>query len=200
MIVRDGGWVDLLAVGAASAWLTCLATAEGGKRPERGLEAGMGRWAWGVFCMTLCSLTMGPSCSPHAEKGGSGTWARGQTVSLRVLWTVTSYVRAPDALWTEDRAKSMLFKPLDMDETTITFDGRICNGLTFIRERVQLDTYLSGVHGITPGFLGVEAEEAVLTRTECDIPGFDAFLRLPDRRLIVTMGGVFFILEPHVSH
>lgn len=159
----------------------------------------MGKLSWGLCCLGVFSLTIGLSCA-HGGKEGSRTPAEGQAVSMRVLWTVSQYIMGPDALWTEDQARAMLFKPLDMDERSITFDGRTCTEVTFLREPGSVDRHLSTAFGVTPDFLGIEPGDAVLVRTNCRIPGFDTFLRLADRRLIVKMGGIFFFLEPHVNY
>lgn len=120
--------------------------------------------------------------------------------SMRVLWTVTGYVIGDGAAWGKDEADGMLFKPLDVTDTEIIFDGQACQGLDFQRENAAAAAFLSNAWKTSPEELGIEAQEVQVIRTNCSLPGFQEYVRLPDRRLIVPMNGVFFIFEPAVSY
>lgn len=37
-------------------------------------------------------------------------------------------------------------------------------------------------------------------KTDCNLPGFQEYLRLGDRRLLIRVRGVFFFLEPSMSY
>jgi hypothetical protein len=146
--------------------------------------------------VSICMLALavgihGPCGQADADNSSGG-------VSMRVLWVVNEYRRLPGAAWSEDQARSMLFKPLDMGESSITFDGRTCDGLTFEKEEIDLTEYLSRLHAEAPALLKSEGERAILIRTQCDIPGFAEFLRLGDRRLLIQDGGVLLFLGPKV--
>jgi hypothetical protein len=135
----------------------------------------------------------------HLPCGRADTGRSSGGVSMRVLWVVLDYKRLPDAAWSEEQARSMLFKPLDMGESSITFDGRTCDGLTFESEEIDLAEYVSKLHPEAPALLKVEGQRAILVRTQCDIPGFAEFVRLEDRQLLIHNGGVFFFLKPNVT-
>ncbi len=90
----------------------------------------------------------------------------------------------------------MIFKPLDMDDSSITFDGNTCKNVAFKRERQQLETYLMSRYAITPQLLDMVNEEVEVVKTSCSLPGFSEYLRLSDRRLVIVINGIFFFLEP----
>lgn len=119
-------------------------------------------------------------------------------VSMRVLWWVSDFVVFPDSEWDKDQAREILFKPLDMDETTITFNGHVCRDVTFKREKRELGAYLCHKYNISPEKLGLTDKQVQVIYTSCNLPGFSEFLRLPDRRLLIHMHGVFFFLDPAV--
>lgn len=116
--------------------------------------------------------------------------------SMRVLWTVSGYKRGPNALSQKEDADAMIFKPLDMDDSSITFDGNTCKNVAFKRERQQLETYLMSRFAITPQLLDMVNEEVEVVKTSCSLPGFSEYLRLSDRRLVIVINGIFFFLEP----
>jgi hypothetical protein len=120
-------------------------------------------------------------------------------VSMRVLWTVSGYVMGKTSIWGENEARSLLFKPLDINETGIVFEGRACGGVTFKRETVNAVEYLNKVWHITPETLGIHENELQVFKTDCDLPGFQEYIRLRDNRLIVPINGVFFFFAPAVT-
>lgn len=120
--------------------------------------------------------------------------------SMRVLWTVTGYVIGKEAAWGKEEAEALLFKPLDITDTEIIFDGQACQGVNFQRESAAAAAFLSNAWKTSPEELGIEAQEVQVIRTNCSLPGFQEYLRLADRRLIVPMNGVFFFFEPTVSY
>jgi hypothetical protein len=119
--------------------------------------------------------------------------------TMRVLWTVSSYVIGKNATWGEAEAIAMLFKPLDITETEIVFDGQACQHVTFQREAVSPE-YLSNAWNITSQELGIDFQEIQVIKSNCSLPGFQEYMRLPDRRLIVPIHGVFFFFKPAVSY
>jgi hypothetical protein len=90
----------------------------------------------------------------------------------------------------------MLFKPVDITATSITFDGKTCQGIIFKKEHQKAKEYLESVFHITPQTLGIAEEEVEVVKTDCNLPGFAEYLRLKDRRLVIYLNGVFFHLEP----
>ncbi|WP_045212885.1 hypothetical protein [Desulfonatronovibrio magnus] len=120
--------------------------------------------------------------------------------SMRSLWSVTAYApgKAPDMDETE--ARDMLFMPLDMDEKKIIFAGQKCEGVDFDRQTGSLEEYLGEKHGFGPGYIGLEEQKATIVRTNCGMEGFSEFLRLDDRRIVLEIRGMFFILEPVVDY
>lgn len=121
-------------------------------------------------------------------------------ISMRVLWTVSGYVIGKGSTWGEQEAKALLFKPLDINDTEITFDGQVCKGVIFRKETVNAAEYLSTIWQVTTQSLGIEDQKMQIFKTNCTLPGFTEYIRLSDRRLIVTINGVFFFFEPAVNY
>jgi hypothetical protein len=117
----------------------------------------------------------------------------------RVLWTVSAYKICNGAGWGENEARSLLFKPLDIGSSYITFNGRTCQGISFTSETFATDRYLSARYQTTPEILGILDETIQVIKTNCQLPGFSEYIRLTDRRLIVWIQGVFFVFEPNVK-
>lgn len=124
----------------------------------------------------------------------------GQGVSMRVLWTVSSYHLLRTATMGEAEARAMLFKPLDINSSTISFAGETCRGVVFTRETADAEKYLRERFRITPQELGVDGKTLTVVRTNCRIPGFDEYIRLQDGRLLVSLQGVLFVLLPNVNY
>lgn len=129
--------------------------------------------------------------SPATASGG---------VSMRVLWTVSGYKVGEGAVWGEEEARKLLFKPLDIDATTITFDGKMCRDVIFKKEMVNTKEYLNRVYQTTPETLGIQEEVVEVVKTNCDLPGFGEYMRLRDRRLIIHLNGIFFYFRPAVNY
>lgn len=119
-------------------------------------------------------------------------------ISTRVLWTVSGYVLGKDSAWGAEQARALLFKGLDITESEITFDDQICRGVTFDERQVNAGDYLARRWQTTPEQLGIPDGEIQVFATNCSLPGFQEYLRLPDSRLIVPIQGVFFFFEPAV--
>ena len=124
----------------------------------------------------------------------------GSGISMRVLWTVTKYTIGKDALWGEKEARTMLFKPLNITATSITFDGKTCHGIIFNKERQKAKEYLESVFHTKPQMLGIAEEEVGVVKTNCNLLGFSEYLYLKDRRILIYLNGVFFYLEPAVNY
>ena len=63
--------------------------------------------------------------------------------TMRVLWTISAYHIGKNATWDKTEAKNMLFKPLDINRSTITFDGQTCRDVIFKGEIVDATKYLA---------------------------------------------------------
>jgi hypothetical protein len=133
------------------------------------------------------------------ERTSSRPMGRGG-VSMRALWTVSKYTIGKNALWGDKEARAMLFKPLDITATTITFDGKTCRGVIFKKETLKAKEYLDSAFHTDPQTLGIAEEVVEVMKTNCDLPGFAEYLRLKDRRLVIYLHGIFFYLEPAVHY
>jgi hypothetical protein len=120
-------------------------------------------------------------------------------ISMRVLWTVSGYIVSKGATWSEQDAKALLFKPLDINDTEIIFDSQVCKNVNFQQETLKAAGYLSTVWQATPKTLGIEDQEIQVFKTNCTLPGFQEYMRLGDGRLIVPINGVFFFFDPAVT-
>lgn len=134
--------------------------------------------------------TPGPSSPPKAGAG----------VSMRVLWTVSKYIIGPNARWREKEARTMLFKPLDITATAITFDGKTCRDVIFKKETLNAKEYLASVFHTTPQTLGIAEEVVEVVKTNCDLPGFAEYIRLKNSKLVIYLNGVFFYFKPAVNY
>jgi len=122
-----------------------------------------------------------------------------ESASMRVLWTISNLILLPTAEISADQAGQMLFTPLDMTATSITFDHQTCNDVIFERREVDLSSATSFLTAAARKELAVTDDEAVLVETSCHIHGFKTFLRLPDNRLLVKMHGVLFVFQPNIN-
>ena len=120
-------------------------------------------------------------------------------MSTRVLWTVSGYVRSDGAQLSDDKARRFLFKPLDIGDSWIAFDGRTCSNVSFTRTSVPARDYFKKTFAIEPEALGIADETVEVFTTSCGLPGFNEYVRLRDRRLIVRLDGVFFYFKPAVD-
>ena len=117
----------------------------------------------------------------------------------RVLWRVSAYKIGFGARWGENEARSLLFKPLDMGSSYITFNGQTCQGISFTSEIFDTGEYLSERYQTTPQMLGILDKTLEVIKTDCQLPGFSEYIRLTDSRLIVWIEGVFFVFKPNVT-
>jgi hypothetical protein len=121
-------------------------------------------------------------------------------VSMRVLWRVSRYVIIPNAQWQKEDAHKLLSKPLDITANSITFNGKICRDVIFKKEKVNTRQYLENFFHTTPQALGIEEETIESIKTNCDLPGFDRYIRLKYGRLAICINGVFFFFEPAMNY
>ncbi|MDD5033749.1 MAG: hypothetical protein PHE55_03245 [Methylococcaceae bacterium] len=153
--------------------------------------------------MVVAGLGACAGASTAARAGDAGeqvsTPSTG-TDAIKVMWSVSGYVLGKDSDWSEDQARAMLFKPLSLEATRISFAGQTCTGLVSERSKVSAGEYLNRVYHTTPQALGIEQQELELVKTHCDIPGFREYLRLGDRRLLVYRDGVFFYFSPVLDY
>ena len=154
-------------------------------------------WGFGEFILPPNVNGQSPILK---NQGGSLTTTGSGGVSMRVLWTITTYKVGDGAVWGKEEADKMLFKPLDLDSKTITFDGKVCRDVIFKKERVNAKKYLGQVYHTTPRIIGIEDEVFEVVKTNCHLPGFSEYIRLGDRRLVIHINGVFFFLEPAVNY
>lgn len=116
----------------------------------------------------------------------------------RTLWTVTDYFITKNSIHGDSQAQSMMFKPLDMSDTSITFDGRMCHVSEFEWITVDLGTYVQKSLSITVDDMGISDQKVEIIKTDCDIPGFSEIVRFADMRLMVVIDGICLFLEPDI--
>ncbi|GAB4335388.1 MAG: hypothetical protein Kow0089_05060 [Desulfobulbaceae bacterium] len=100
----------------------------------------------------------------------------------------------------EDEARSLLFKPLDISGSSITFAGRTCRNVVFAEKEVRAAPWFHERLGLDPAELEIEGPTVRVVTTNCELEGFGEYLRLPDRRLLVKRGGVLLFFEPWVNY
>jgi hypothetical protein len=166
------------------------------------METPMPRPTTMVLVLAIACLGLASDSWSGADMNASRSYTvpAGGGESLRVLWTVSGYKRTDGATWSENEAKGMLFKPLDIDSTSITFDGKKCKNISFERKEVQAAEYLERTYHVTPQWLGIPGEVIKVVLTNCNIPGFAEYMHLKDRRLVIFLNGIFFFLEPNVDY
>ena len=123
-----------------------------------------------------------------------------QINNFRVLWTVTEYKILDKSKISEQEALAFLSKPLDISETSITFDGDTCSNISFQKKDVDSKDYLLSRFNILPEDVGINEPILQVVRTSCDLPGFAEYLRLPNRQLIVFRNGVLLFFSPWVNY
>ena len=121
-------------------------------------------------------------------------------VTMRVLWTVSAYHIGKSAVWGKTDARNMLFKPLDINTSTITFDGQTCHNVIFKSEIVDAAQYLAEKYQTTPQILGLNEKTIEVIKTNCSLTGFSEYIRLKNRKLIVPINGVLFVFQPAVNY
>jgi len=141
-----------------------------------------------VFMVTDCGA---------AERAGE---ARQRGVAMRVLWTVGAYRLTPNSAWGDEEARKMLFKPLDITPSSITFDGRSCQDVAFYQQEVDAGSYLMGKFQISQQSLKITDKTFTVITTDCSLDGFSEYIRLTDRRLLVSFQGVLFFFNPKVNY
>jgi hypothetical protein len=153
-----------------------------------------------LSAMTCLGLASASWWGADASQAKPGKELPSGGVTVRVLWTVSGYKRTPGAAWSEDQAKAMLFKPLHIDGTSITFDCEKCDHISFERKAVEASQYLKTRYRVTPQWLGIEDGIIRVIETNCHVPGFSEYMHLNDRRLVVFVEGVFFFFELNVNY
>jgi hypothetical protein len=81
-----------------------------------------------VGCSTTSNSATGGDIQPQPQ-------AMGGSVAMRILWTVSAYRLGTNAVWGDEEARKLLFKPLDMDANSITFDGQKCLNVIFQKKQ-----------------------------------------------------------------
>jgi hypothetical protein len=162
-----------------------------------------------LFVVTALVGVLGISMfAPHVEgqspelktQGLPSPPAAGVGDSIRVLWRVTEYKVGESAVLGKEEAQKLLFKPLDIGETYIAFDGKTCRDIVFKKTRVEAGEYFDQTYNTSPRALGIGEEALEVVKTNCDLPGFAEYVRLKDRRLVIHIDGVFFYFEPAVNY
>jgi len=124
----------------------------------------------------------------------------GSGEEIRVLWRISGFVSSPAASMDRAEAEAMLAKPLDIRGDRIVFDRKACEGIRFRRTKEKLSAYLERVYKIAPKDLELTDQLIEVVRTDCSLPGFQEYMRLGDRRLVIQVRGVFFFFEPKVTY
>ena len=152
------------------------------------------------FEISAFPLGAGEQSPMSGTDGKASHLARMGGASMRVLWKISGYKVDEGAAWGEEEARKLLFRPLDIDGSRITFDGQTCHDVVFEKKMVNAKEYLASVYRTTPQALDIKEERIEVVKTNCSLPGFAEYIRLKDRRLIVHLNGVFFYFEPAVNY
>jgi len=160
-----------------------------------------------IFVCVMSGLVLFGAPAPFCEAAGNkpnrleypAVVVKGG-MAMRVLWTVSAYHIGKNAAWGKAEARNMLFKPLDINTSSITFDGQTCRDVTFETEIVDAAQYLVEKYQATPQSFNLEEKTLKVIKTNCCLPGFSEYMRLRDRRLIVPINGVLFVFEPAVNY
>ena len=137
----------------------------------------------------------------RTEVGLAGTDVSSQpSMPLRILWTVSQYIENPESQMSFDQIRSYLGKPLDMGESHISFAGKSCEGITIARTPAETQTFLAENFQITAENVAYYNDHLTVFTTDCHLQGFKVFARLRDRRIIVMIQGVVFLLAPNVNY
>lgn len=123
-----------------------------------------------------------------------------QRDTLRVLWTVSKYKILDESRISEQEARALLAKPLDMSETSITFDGNTCSNISFQKDEVDSVDYLLSHFNISPQEIGIKEPMLQVVRTSCNIPGFSEYIRLPGRQLVIFRNGLILFFSPRINY
>lgn len=164
-----------------------------------------------ILAIVGCSMNSSLPADAETPTGGLGqveisTQASSsesptQSDTLRVLWTITDYILDEGAsAHLEETARTLLFRPLHINETQIIFDGQTCDDVTFDRVEVGAREFFESTWGVTGEHLGINDQEITVISTTCALEGFQEYVRLQDRRLIVRIQGIFFFFEPRVQN
>lgn len=148
-----------------------------------------------VALLILASAAPSAACEPEGE----GVLADPRGESARVLWTVSGYRMGRQSTMSEEEAKALLFKPLDVTESEIIFNGVRCKGVRLSSKTVDSAEYLRERWQVTPEDAGIADPTVEVIHTDCSTPGFQEYLRLSGSRLVVLIRGVFFYFEPAVN-
>ncbi len=151
-----------------------------------------------IISISFSSAELDRNSMKNTEPSSASDLNKG--VSMRILWTVAGFKIGKKAIWGEDEANKFLFKPLDIDDNRITFDGRTCSNIAFKKKIVSTKKYLSQTYRLTPQDIGIEDKFVEVIRTNCSLEGFKEYMRLKDRRLVIHINGVFLFFEPAVAY
>ncbi|MGV8026764.1 MAG: hypothetical protein AB2L18_09425 [Anaerolineaceae bacterium] len=138
------------------------------------------------------STQITPDTAEGMEASTSGT-------TTRVLWTISDYVLGKDFSGDENSAKEFLFKPLDINDTQIIFDGQVCDSVSFEKTSLNTSDYLASNWQETSQSLGIDFKELEVIKTNCNLFGFHEYMRLGNGQLIVPYNGAFFFFAPAVN-
>lgn len=138
----------------------------------------------GLLCLFLSGCTAHTTAT--TQEGAS------TISSMRVLWRVGRVEQA----CTDGASCGGSFAPgtpLDITASSITFGDRSCTGVRFERSSASLADFL-GPECATPS--GLSPTAVTVFRSDCDIPGFAEYARLPDGRLLLRQGRCLVLLPP----
>ncbi len=116
--------------------------------------------------------------------------------SIRVLWNLSDIVFGKEFTGNRQKARDLLFKPLNVTETQIIFNGLVCENVTFTTEIVSAKDYLLGWYDVSPIKFNVKDDDIKIIKTNCDYFGFKEYFRANDGRLIIPFEGAFYIFTP----
>lgn len=119
---------------------------------------------------------------------------------MRVLWTVSSYHKTKNATSGDSEARKLLFQPLDITPSSISFNGQTCVDISCSSKFLDTKDYFHKHFAISPLLIDYNNNQIEVIQTTCTIPGFSEYIRLHDRRLVVAIDGIIFIFSPNVNY
>lgn len=152
-----------------------------------------------IFFISPAASAKRPSSDVENYAGNmSKTLQTGET--MRVLWTVSSYQKTKNATSEDSEARKLLFQPLDITPSSISFNGQTCVDISFSSKVFDTEDYFHKHFAISPLLIDYNDNKIEVIQTTCTIPGFSEYIRLRDRRLVVDIDGILYIFIPNISY
>ena len=145
-----------------------------------------------TLLVSLLLLVFTSGCNSTTKEKQSGA-------VMGIPWKLTDYLILPNATWNKSDANKLVFKEAFIDKNSIRFNGQTCKGVNFKHSTVSLNQHLSTKYHISVGAMNLPEQQVSKISTNCNISGFNNYLRLNDRRILIFINGVAFFLTPGIN-